>query len=94
MSLLVSDMGFLLDQNIALALAAVPWDRLDFIGPSLNTSNYAYSGGRNGTVRANVKRRWNCADKSRRCGAREWAAELVMLLKSHDLLTDAVPPSW
>jgi hypothetical protein len=32
MSLLVSDMGFLLDQNIALALAAVPWDRLDFIG--------------------------------------------------------------
>jgi hypothetical protein len=65
MSLLFSDMGFLLDQNIALALAlaAVSWDRLDFIGPSLNTSNYPYSGGRNGTVRANVKRRWNCADK-------------------------------
>jgi len=32
--LLVSDMGFLLDQNIMLGLAAVSRDRLDFITPS------------------------------------------------------------
>ena len=32
MSLLVSDMGFLLDQSIVLGLAAVSRDQLDFIG--------------------------------------------------------------
>ena len=69
MSLLVSDMGFLLDQNIVLELAAVSRHRWDFIGPRLLLERYAQlrvsCPKKNGTVLANFKRGWNCADKSR-----------------------------
>ena len=59
MSLLVSDMGFLLDQNIVLGLAAVSRHRWDFIGSS--PQRYAqlplYCAG-NETALTNVKRGW------------------------------------
>src|SRR5436190_13328616 len=79
MSLLASDIGFLLDQSIVLGLAAVPRDRLDFIGPTLLPAKIRaitriLPGDRTGL--AIVKRGWHCAGKSRRYGTKNdsWSA--------------------